>query len=50
MDGVRTLSFWESTLDEALKAYIPVEAILGSIENSLIVNKAVKPVYNFKAI
>ncbi|QXN70768.1 putative RtcB family protein [Bacillus phage vB_BspH_TimeGriffin] len=43
------LYLW-GTLDEALKVYIPMEAILGSIEDSLIVNKAVKPVYNFKAV
>lgn len=50
MDGVWTTSLGESTLDEAPMAYKPMEAILGNIEDSLIVNQVVKPVYNFKAV
>lgn len=50
MDGVWTSSLGESTLDEAPMAYKPMEAILGNIEDSLIVNQVVKPIYNFKAV
>ncbi|QQO41307.1 tRNA splicing ligase [Bacillus phage 015DV004] len=50
MDGVWTTSVGAGTLDEAPMAYKPMEAILDNIEDSLEVNKVIKPVYNFKAV
>lgn len=49
MTGIYTTTANQSTLDESPRAYKSIEDILNYIEDSVIVDKIIKPVYNFKA-
>lgn len=49
MKGVYSTSVCESTIDESPMAYKPMQEILDCISDTVKVEKAIKPVYNFKA-
>lgn len=49
MAGIYTTSINESTLDEAPQAYKPMEEIVECIQDTVIIDKVIKPIYNFKA-
>lgn len=49
MDGIFTTSLSMSTLDEAPFAYKPIEEIIANVQDTVEINKIIKPIYNFKA-
>lgn len=49
MEGIYTTSVNYSTLDEAPMAYKPIEDILRNIQETVEVDKIIRPIYNFKA-
>ncbi len=49
MHGIFTTSVGKDTIDEAPAAYKPMEEILSCIGETVMVEKIIKPVYNFKA-
>lgn len=49
MEGIYTTSLSKETLDEAPFAYKPMEEIIANIQDTVEINKIIKPVYNFKA-
>lgn len=49
MNGVFTTSVSEATIDESPMAYKSIEDILGHISGTVIVDKIIRPVYNYKA-
>jgi RNA-splicing ligase RtcB len=49
MEGIYTTSLSIDTLDEAPFAYKPMDEIIGNIEDTVEINKIIKPIYNFKA-
>ncbi|MEK4029261.1 RtcB family protein [Pseudobacillus sp. FSL P4-0506] len=49
MNGIWTTSIGESTLDEAPMVYKPIDEIMSNVEESLTIEKVIKPLYNFKA-
>jgi RNA-splicing ligase RtcB len=49
MEGIYTTSVNLSTLDEAPMAYKPMQEILDNIQDTVTVNKIIKPIFNFKA-
>ncbi len=49
MDGIFTTSLSMNTLDEAPFAYKPIEEIIANIQDTVEINKIIKPIYNFKA-
>ena len=49
MEGVFTTSVSQETLDESPMAYKPMESILRNIEETVKVEKIIRPIYNFKA-
>ena len=49
MQGIYTTSVDTSTLDESPMAYKPIEEILQYIEDTMDIEKVIKPIYNFKA-
>ena len=49
MDGIYTTSICEATLDEAPFAYKESQEIIDAITDTAIIDKIVKPIYNFKA-
>lgn len=49
MKGIYSSCVGKSTLDEAPFAYRPISEILESIEETVSVEKIIRPVYNFKA-
>lgn len=49
MDGIYTTSVSADTLDEAPSAYKPMEEIIANIQDTVEINRIIKPVYNFKA-
>ena len=49
MKGVYTTSVDESTIDESPMAYKPMEEIVKHINDTVDIEKIIKPVYNFKA-
>jgi tRNA-splicing ligase RtcB len=49
MDGIYTTSLSMDTLDEAPFAYKPMDEIIDNIQDTVEINKILKPVYNFKA-
>ena len=49
MEGIYTTTANNSTLDEAPLAYKPMQEIIDNIQDTAVVNKIIKPIYNFKA-
>lgn len=49
MRGIYSTSIGYSTLDESPMAYKPMEGILEDIQPTAIVEKIIRPIYNFKA-
>lgn len=49
MKDVYTTTADKSTIDESPRAYKPIEHILEFIKDTIIIDKIIKPVYNFKA-
>lgn len=49
MKGIYTTSVCQSTIDESPMAYKPMDEIVKSIEDTVLIDKIIKPVYNFKA-
>lgn len=49
MSEVYSTSVCESTLDEAPRAYKPMQSIIDAIHDSVDIVKIIKPIYNFKA-
>ena len=49
MNGVWTTSVCQSTIDESPMVYKPIEEIVENIKDTVIIEKIIKPVYNFKA-
>ncbi len=49
MDGIFTTSVSEDTLDESPMAYKPSEEIIRLVQDTVDIERIVKPVYNFKA-
>lgn len=49
MEGIYTTSVSRDTLDEAPFAYKPMDEIIANIQDSVEIQKIIKPVYNFKA-
>jgi tRNA-splicing ligase RtcB len=49
MEGIFTTSVNKDTIDECPMAYKPMSEILRSINDTVTVNKIIKPIYNFKA-
>lgn len=49
MEGIYTTTANQSTIDESPRAYKPLEDILNYIGDTIVVDKIIKPIYNFKA-
>lgn len=49
MDGIYTTSLSMDTLDEAPFAYKPIDEIISNIQDTVEIDKIIKPIYNFKA-
>lgn len=49
MSDVYSTSVHESTLDEAPQAYKPMASIVAAIEPTAIIERVIRPIYNFKA-
>lgn len=49
MSDVWTTSVCQSTIDESPMVYKPIEEIVENIKDTVIIEKIIKPVYNFKA-
>ena len=49
MNGIYTTSVSESTIDESPMAYKPMDEIIKCIEETVEIERIIKPIYNFKA-
>ncbi len=49
MAGIFTTSVSRDTLDEAPSAYKPMAEIIANIQDTVEINKIIRPIYNFKA-
>lgn len=49
MSDVYSSSVCEATLDEAPMAYKPMQSIIDAIQETVEVQKIIRPIYNFKA-
>jgi RNA-splicing ligase RtcB len=49
MSGIYSSTVNRSTLDEAPDAYKPMAEIIANIQDTVTIDKIIKPVYNFKA-
>lgn len=49
MDGIYTTSVGDDTLDECPMAYKPIDSIINNIGDTVVVQKILHPIYNFKA-
>ncbi len=49
MEGIFTTTLSKDTLDEAPMVYKPMEEIIGAIRDTVLIDKIIKPIYNFKA-
>lgn len=49
MSGIYTTSVNESTIDEAPMVYKPMQEIMDNIQDTVEIQKIIKPIYNFKA-
>ena len=50
MKGIYSSCISKDTLDEAPFAYRDMESIKGAIQETVAIEKAIKPIYNFKAV
>jgi RNA-splicing ligase RtcB len=48
MKGIYSTTVNESTLDEAAGAYKPIAEIIANIQDTVTINKIIKPIYNLK--
>ena len=49
MQGIYTTSVCAGTIDESPMAYKPMQEIIECVEPTVIIQKIIKPIYNFKA-
>ena len=49
MKGIYTTSISENTIDEAPFVYKPMQEIINNIQDTVEIQKIIKPMYNFKA-
>lgn len=49
MRGIYTTSITEETIDEAPFVYKPMQEIIDNIQNTVEIQKIIRPIYNFKA-
>lgn len=49
MKGIYSSCINKSTLDEAPFAYRPIDEIADAIKDTIVINKIIKPIYNYKA-
>jgi tRNA-splicing ligase RtcB len=49
MNGIYSTTVGQSTLDEAPMAYKPIDEIMGNIQDTVDIEKVLKPIYNFKS-
>ena len=49
MNGIYTTSVNEDTIDEAPMVYKSMKEIINHIQDTIEVEKIIKPIYNFKA-
>lgn len=49
MDGIYTTSVSENTIDEAPMVYKPMNEIIKNIQDTVEIERIIKPIYNFKA-
>jgi RNA-splicing ligase RtcB len=49
MRGVYSTTVGRETLDEAPMAYKPTDEIINAIQDTVIIEAQLKPIYNFKA-
>jgi len=49
MKGIYTTSVGQSTIDESPMVYKPIEEIVANIQDTVEIEKIIKPIYNFKA-
>lgn len=49
MEGIYTTSVVQDTIDESPMAYKPMEEILNNIGDTIVVERVIRPIYNFKA-
>jgi RNA-splicing ligase RtcB len=49
MNGIYSTTVNNSTLDEAPMAYKPMQEIIDNIQDTVNIDKIIKPIYNFKA-
>ena len=49
MEGIFTTSISRGTLDECPMAYKDAEEILQNIKSTVVIDKIIRPVYNFKS-
>lgn len=49
MEGIFTSSVGHDTLDECPMAYKPMEEIIANVEDTVRIDRLIKPIYNFKA-
>lgn len=49
MEGIYTTSVAQDTIDESPMAYKPMAEILNNIGDTVVVERVIKPIYNFKA-
>lgn len=49
MEGIYTTSVVEETIDEAPFVYKPMQEIINNIQDTVTIERIIKPIYNFKA-
>ena len=49
MKNIYSTSVAEETIDEAPFAYKPIQEIIDNIQDTVEIEKIIKPIYNFKA-
>lgn len=49
MEGIYSTSIVEETIDEAPFVYKPIQEIIDNIQDTVEIQKIIKPIYNFKA-
>ena len=49
MAGIFTTSVAKDTIDECPMAYKPMDEIVSSIGETVVIDRRIKPIYNFKA-
>lgn len=49
MNEVYSTSVCEATIDEAPMAYKPMQSIVDAIQDTVSIEKTIRPIYNFKA-